>query len=196
MSGLDDAVRAVRAGRLVVLPTDTVYGIGTRADDPEATARLFAAKGRLSDAELPVFAPTTGAALRLAVFDDRAELLARAFWPGALTMVLPRTEESRDWALGGNSDTIGLRIPGHRLARAVTLGTGPLAISSANRSGSPVGTTCDELVAVFGDLVDVYLCEDEPLPSLASTVVDLTRPELAILRAGSVTEADLARALA
>ncbi len=178
-----------------MIPTDTVYGIGTRADDPKATTRLFAAKGRSRDAELPVFAPTTGSAQRLAVFDERADRLAQAFWPGVLTIVLPRAEESRDWDLGGDASTIGLRIPGHRLARAVTMGVGPLAITSANRSGEPVGTTCDELVGVFGDLVEVYLCEDEPLPTVASTVVDLTGPELVILRAGSVTGDDLARAL-
>ncbi len=195
MSGIDDAVRAVRAGKLVVLPTDTVYGIAARADDPRATAQLFVAKERSRDSGLPVFPPTTGAALRLAAFDQRAEHLARAFWPGALTMVLPRAEESRSFDLGGDPGTIGLRIPGHRLARAVTMGAGPIAISSANRSGEPVAMTCDELVGVFGDLVEIYLCEDDAPAAVASTVVDLTGPDLVILRAGSVTEDDLARAL-
>jgi tRNA threonylcarbamoyl adenosine modification protein (Sua5/YciO/YrdC/YwlC family) len=181
---VDEAVDAVRSGRLIVIPTDTVYGMAARPDDPAATGALFAAKGRPRDLTLPVLADGEAAARRLGGFDERADRLAAAFWPGALTLVLPRTDETRGWDLGGDRDTIGVRVPRHPLALAVLAGSGPLAVTSANRSGQPEATTCDELTEVFGDRVAVYLCEDEPLVGTASTVVDLTHGPPRILRAG------------
>ena len=192
---LDEAVAAVRAGRLIVLPTDTVYGIATRADDPKATARLFEAKRRDPGVDLPVFVASLDEAGRIARLDERSRALARAFWPGALTMVVPRASASEAWELGGSRGTIGLRVPGHRLALAVTAAAGPLAVTSANRSGEPVLTTSDELVAAFGDAVEVYLCEEAPLPTHASTVVDLTGPDLKVLREGPIAREALDEAL-
>jgi L-threonylcarbamoyladenylate synthase len=182
---IDDAVEAASAGRLIVLPTDTVYGIGTRPDDPDATAELFEAKGRPRDLELPVLIATREEAERIARFDQRAEGLAAAHWPGALTLVLDRTDASRSWDLGGNPATIGVRVPHHPIAVAVLARTGPLAVTSANRSGEPTPGSCDELAAVFGDAVDVYLCQPDPPPGVASTVVDLTG-DMRVLRAGAV----------
>lgn len=192
---LDRAIAAVRAGQLIVVPTDTVYGIATRADRAEATARLFAAKERDPSVDLPVFVASLEEAADVAGLDARARTLAHAFWPGRLTMVLPRSKRSGSWQLGASEGTIGLRIPGHPLALAVTQEAGPLAVTSANRSGEPVATTADELVAVFGDAVEVYLCEERPLPSHASTVVDVTGDDLVILREGPIGRAELNQAL-
>lgn len=182
-----EAAAAARAGRLIVLPTDTVYGLGTRPDDPAATARLFEAKGRPRDLTLPVLVATTAAAREIASFDVRAEALALAFWAGPLTLVLPRASASRGWDLGGDPGTVGVRMPHHPLALAVLARTGPLAVTSANRTGEPTPAGCDEVEGVFGDAVDVYLCQDEPLSGDASTVVDLAGGRARPLREGAVT---------
>lgn len=192
---IEQAAETALAGGLVVIPTDTVYGIGTRPDKPSATARLFEAKGRPRDLELPVLVPSTAAAREIASFDERAETLALRFWAGALTIVLPRTDRSRDWDLGGDPETIGVRMPHHPLALAVLARTGPLAVTSANRSGEPVLATCDELRSTFGDAVAVYLCLREPIEGAASTVVDLAHGEPRILRAGAVAEEGVFEAL-
>ncbi len=190
-----EAADAARAGRLIVLPTDTVYGLGTRPDDPVATARLFEAKARPHGLELPILAATAAEARTLARFDARADRLAGACWPGALTVVLPRTEASGGWELGGDPATVGVRVPHHPLALAVLAATGPLAVTSANRSGAPPARTCDELQAAFGDAVEVYLCQDEPLEGLASSVVDLAHGPARLLRAGSVASEVIERFL-
>jgi len=192
---VSEAADAARAGRLIVLPTDTVYGIGTRPDDPAATERLFDAKARPSDLELPILAATAAEARTLARFDARADRLAGACWPGALTLVLPRTGVSTGWELGGDPATVGVRVPHHPLALAVLAATGPLAVTSANRSGAPPARTCDDLQAAFGDAVDVYLCQDEPLEGMASSVVDLAHGSARLLRAGSVASEAIERFL-
>jgi tRNA threonylcarbamoyl adenosine modification protein (Sua5/YciO/YrdC/YwlC family) len=176
---------------LIVFPTDTVYGIGCRPDDADATRRLFDAKDRPRDLTLPVLTPTIPVARAIARFDDRAERLAFALWPGALTLVLPRTPASADWDLGGSADTIGVRVPDHPMALAV-LAAGPLATTSANRSGDPPATACDALVGAFGETVDVYLCQDEPLEGTASTVVSLVGA-LEVIRVGALDPTEIAR---
>ena len=188
---LADAIAAAQRGDLIVFPTDTVYGIGTRPDDPAATARLFEAKERPRGLTLPVLAATASLARRLATFDERADRLALELWPGPVTLVLPRSAMSRDWDLGGDDGTIGVRVPDHPMALAL-LGAGPLATTSANRSGAPPATTCGELVEAFGDSVDVYLCQDEPLVGAASTVVSLVG-DLQVLRVGSIDPETVAR---
>jgi tRNA threonylcarbamoyl adenosine modification protein (Sua5/YciO/YrdC/YwlC family) len=180
---------------LVVLPTDTVYGIGTRPDDASATRRLFEAKHRPRDLELPVLVPSVDVAVKLARVDDRARTLMEAFWPGPLTIVLPRAEASRRWDLGGDPDTVGVRWPRHLLARALLERTGPMAVTSANISGRGSPATCDELVTTFGEKVEVYLCQEEPLAGAASTVVDLAHGAPAVLRRGAITESDLVATL-
>lgn len=186
-----DARLAADRGGLIVFPTDTVYGIGCRPDVAAATARLFDAKERPRDLTLPVLAASTAAARAIARFDDRADRLACALWPGALTMVLPRTPVSESWDLGGEEATIGVRVPDHPMALAL-LATGPLATTSANRSGEPPATTCDALVEAFGEAVDVYLCQDDALAGAASTVVSLVG-ELEIVRVGAVDPTDIER---
>ena len=193
---IQDAAAAALAGELIVMPTDTVYGIGTRPDDPAATARLFEAKGRPRELELPVLVPSAGAARDVAVFDERAEVLVGRLWPGPLTIVLPRTDASRPWDLGGDPATVGVRMPHHPLALAVLARSGPLAVSSANRSGGPTPAECDGLTRTFGDIVAVFLCQDEPLAGRPSTVVDRSHGEPRILRAGALAEGDVLAALA
>lgn len=192
---VEEAANAALAGAAVVFPTDTVYGIGTRPDEPAATARLFDAKARPRDLELPVLVPSVQAAGEIAVFDERAEALAVAFWAGALTIVLPRTDASRGWDLGGDAGTIGVRMPNHALTLALLARTGPLAVSSANRSGEPPPATCEELRGVFGDAVAVYLCADGPLGQVASSVIDLSGREPRMLRTGTVSEDDVREVL-
>ena len=169
-----DAVAAAADGRLVVVPTDTVYGIGTRPDDAAATGRVFEAKGRPRELTLPVLAASLADAARVARLTERARALAARHWPGALTLVVPRTDASRGWDLGGDGETIGVRVPNHPVALALLERTGPLAVTSANRSGEPTPGTCDELRVIFGGAVAVYVCQPDPPPGVASTVVDLT----------------------
>jgi len=192
---LEQAAAAALEGMPIVFPTDTVYGIGTRPDDPAATAGLFEAKARPRDLELPVLVPTVQAARAIATFDVRADVLALSFWAGPLTIVLPRSEVSRGWDLGGDAATIGVRMPHHPLTLALLARTGPLAVSSANRSGEPTPSTCEELGGVFGDAVAVYLCADEPLGQVASSVVDLTGGEPRMLRVGAVSDDDVRETL-
>lgn len=194
-SPVTEAARVALEGSLVVFPTDTVYGLGTRPDDPTATGRIFEAKRREHDLALPVLVPTIEFARDVARLDAGAERLAQAFWPGALTLVLPRSDRSTTWSLGGEQTTIGIRVPAHPLARALLAAAGPLATTSANRSGEPPATTCDELRATFGDLVEVYLCEDRALVGRSSTVLDLAHGTPTLLRQGDLSARDIARFL-
>ena len=191
-AAIDAAVAAVGRGELVVLPTDTVYGIAARADDASATAAIFEAKGRPRDLTLPILVATEGEARRVAVFDGRATRLAAATWPGPVTLVLPRTERSRGWDLGGDGTSIGVRVPDDPVALELLRRTGPLAATSANRSGEPPAVDEDALRVAFGDRVAVYLIAEAPLTGSASSVVDLTGPEPVILRRGDVDPAVIA----
>jgi L-threonylcarbamoyladenylate synthase len=190
-----EAARAARAGSLIVFPTDTVYGLGTTPLEADATARVFEAKARPARLTLPILVASTELAHDVGIFDERAERLARAFWPGALSLVLPRTPSSAPWALGGDAGTVAVRVPAHPLARALLAEAGPLAVTSANRSGDPPATTCDGLRKAFGDLVAMYLCEEAPLEGAASTVLDLAHGPATILRSGDLDAATLGRFL-
>lgn len=192
---LGDAAAAALRGELIVFPTDTVYGLGTRPDDPAATGRVFEAKHRPADLELPVLVATTEVARSVGVFDERAEALAAACWPGPLTLVLPRGAAAAAWALGGDPATVGVRAPRHPLALALLAETGPLAVTSANRSGDPPAETCDELHTLFGELVAVYLCQGDRLEGKASTVLDLAHGPAAMLREGALPREALAELL-
>jgi len=184
------AARAVKGSSLVVLPTDTVYGIAARADRPRATGLLFSVKGRSRSLTLPVLAAGADDASKVAALDDRARALAERFWPGGLTLVLPRTTLARRWNLGDEKETVGVRVPDHPVALALLHRTGPLAVSSANVSGAPTPSDCRSLRTLFGQLVAVYLCAG-PIGGLASTVVDLSGPEPRILREGALPSADI-----
>jgi L-threonylcarbamoyladenylate synthase len=188
---LEDAIAAATRGELIVFPTDTVYGIGTRPDDASATARVFAAKRRPLERELPVLVASIEQARLVGVFDERADRLAGAFWPGGLTLVLPRASAAAGWDLGGDPTTVGVRMPHHVMALALLAGAGPLAVTSANRSDEPTPSDCEGLVRTFGDTVAIYLCQPEPPSGAPSTVLDLTGPEPIVRRDGAVGRAEL-----
>jgi L-threonylcarbamoyladenylate synthase len=181
-----DAARALRGAELVVLPTETVYGIACRPDDPAATARLFDAKARPRGLNLAILAASTAEALALTRASPHAAALAGRLWPGPLTMVLARAARTRDWALGEDGGTIGVRVPDLPIALALLARTGPLAVTSANRSGEAPAATREELVAAFGDAVAVYLTVGgAPGSGAPSTVIDLTDPlRIRLVRAG------------
>jgi L-threonylcarbamoyladenylate synthase len=168
------AVQALARGELVVLPTDTVYGLAARPQLPEATARLFEAKGRSRDLTLPVLLADRDGAGLVGTLDDRARRLAERFWPGPLTLVL------------NERGTIGVRVPDHDRTRALLAETGPLAVTSANMSGEPTPPDCDGVRSVLGDAVAVYLCDDPRPPGPPSTVLDLTGPDPRVLREGGL----------
>ena len=149
----------------------------------------------VTDLELPVLVPTVESARTIAAFDERADALAVAFWAGPLTIVLSRAQASLGWDLGGDPGTIGVRMPHHPLTLALLARTGPLAVSSANRSGEPTPSTCEELRDVFGEAVEIYLCADVPLGRVASSVVDLTGAKARMLRTGAISEYEVLEAL-
>jgi L-threonylcarbamoyladenylate synthase len=188
---LDLAAEALSLGELVVVPTDTVYGVAARPDLPGATERLFEAKQRPWHLTLPVLVAGTGDARRIAWMDVAADKLAARFWPGALTMVLPRTEVSMPWELGEARDTVGVRVPANEMVMELLARTGPLAVTSANRSGDPTPSDCAGVRVVLGDAVSVYLCTGVLDSDLPSTVVDLTGPEHQVLREGVIGARDI-----
>jgi L-threonylcarbamoyladenylate synthase len=191
---LDAAQRTVEAGGLVVMPTDTVYGVAGRPDVRAATDRIFDAKRRPRDLTLPVLVPDRAAAESVATFDDRARALAERFWPGGLTLVLSRAPAAAGWDLGHEAATVGVRIPAHDVPLAVLERTGPLAVTSANRSGDPTSPDCVGVQAALGEAVAVYLCAG-PCAGKPSTVVDLTGAEPLIRRDGAVDAARIRVAL-
>ena len=195
-AGIEAAERAVREGKLVVFPTDTVYGVGSRPDLPGATARIFEAKRRPPRLTLPILAADAARAAEVAELDERARALAERFWPGGLTMVLPRTEASREWDLGAERDTVGVRVPDHQVAQALLRRTGPLAVTSANRSGEPTPPTCGGVRDALGDAVAVYLCADHSVSGAqASTVIDLSGAEARVVREGAIPSDDVLASL-
>jgi L-threonylcarbamoyladenylate synthase len=187
---LADAVAALGRGDLVVVPTDTVYGLAARPDLPGATDRVFQAKQRPRDLTLPVLAADGTQAEQVARFGDAARTLADRFWPGALTLVLPRTEAASAWALGRDRDTVAVRVPADELTRSLLRMTGPLATTSANLSGQPTPAECDDVRAVFGDAVAVYLCRGR-LSGAASTIVSLAGPEPVVVREGALSSGEV-----
>lgn len=193
--GLAAAARAVRAGRLVVLPTDTVYGLGCDAFSADAVRSLLAAKNRGPDMPVPVLVGSwsTIDGLVLGVPQSARDLI-EAFWPGAVSLVLPHAP-SLAWDLGSTKGTVMLRMPLHPVALELLRDVGPMAVSSANISGSPPAVTAAEAEEQLGEKVGVYLDggrSGEPVPS---TIIDLTGDELRVLREGAVTSAAVAEVL-
>ncbi|MEN3536150.1 L-threonylcarbamoyladenylate synthase [Microbispora sp. ZYX-F-249] len=186
MTGLAEATAAVRRGELVVLPTDTVYGVGADAFTPSAVNALLEAKGRGRDIPVPVLVGTVRAANALVEsLGTYGQDLVDTFWPGPLTLIL-RANRSLSWDLGDAKGTVAVRMPLHPVALDLLKETGPMAVSSANRSGNPAATTADEAEEQLGDSVDVYLdggpCED----TVPSTIVDLTTAVPRVLRKGAI----------
>jgi tRNA threonylcarbamoyl adenosine modification protein (Sua5/YciO/YrdC/YwlC family) len=180
LSGVRLARAVIGRGELVVIPTDTVYGIAADAFSPAAVQRLLDAKGRGRDSPPPVLIPSieTLDALAESVPDEVRALVA-AFWPGGLTVILP-ARSSLNWDLGDARGTVALRMPSNRVALALLAETGPLAVSSANLTGKPAARTSAAARADLGDSVGVYLSDGEVgtehagAPDPSSTIVDAT----------------------
>ncbi len=186
-AGLTAAARAVRSGQLVVLPTDTVYGLGCDAFSGTAARSLLKAKKRGPDMPVPVLVGSwsTIDGLVLGVPKAARELI-EAFWPGGLSLVLPHAP-SLAWDLGSTKGTVMLRMPLHPVALELLRDVGPMAVSSANISGSPPPSTMSGAVRQLGDSVGVYLDGGNSGDPVASTVVDLTGDNPLVLRQGAVT---------
>jgi L-threonylcarbamoyladenylate synthase len=188
------ARQAIKDGECIVLPTDTVYGIGVDAFSAEAVQRLLDAKNRGRDMPPPVLIGEPALIRTLAAdVPGTANALVERHWPGALTVIC-RIQPSLRMDLGDTEGTIALRVPHHELARDILRRTGPMAVSSANISGRPASLTCDEAIDQLGDSVSVYL-DGGPLGSAGgapSTIVDFTNHEDGeVLRRGAISVATL-----
>ncbi|WP_245927110.1 L-threonylcarbamoyladenylate synthase [Nocardioides silvaticus] len=195
-AAIDAAALAIQRGQLVVLPTDTVYGLAADAFDPGAVSRLLEAKGRGREMPPPVLVSTATTLDALASkVPDYARALTGAFWPGPLTVVC-HEQPSLRWDLGETRGTVAVRMPDHALARDILDRTGPLAVSSANLTGEPAATTGAEAVSMLGDRVSVIV-DGGPTPgAVPSTIVDVTGDRPRVLRLGAISVAELDEALA
>jgi len=190
---IDIAAEALRRGDLVAFPTETVYGLGGDATNDRAVARIFEAKGRPRFNPLIVHFPDRAAAEACVVFNDRAALLADRFWPGALTLVLPRRKGCKlSLLVSAGLDTVAVRVPAHPDARRLLRTAGlPVAAPSANRSGRLSPTTAAHVAGDLGDAVAVILDGGPCAIGLESTVLDLSGPRRAILRQGGVAQEEI-----
>lgn len=191
----DKAVAALRAGEVVAVPTDTVYGFAVDPSVPDATARIFAMKRRPDHIDLPILIADPAEAEALAAtgaWSPAAARLAKRFWPGPLTVIVAR-RPGIDWELGAAADTIGIRCPDHDLVRKLGRAVGPLAVTSANRHGHPPLEVAEMVRERFAGELAVVLdggrCSGSP-----STVVDLTSPELRCVRQGGIPWAQVVAA--
>jgi L-threonylcarbamoyladenylate synthase len=191
------AAALLRRGKLVAFPTETVYGLGADATDEQAAARIFAAKGRPRFNPLIVHVPGLAEAEDIAVFDERAREIAAQFWPGPLTLVLPRRETSGIALLAcAGLDTVAVRAPAHSVAQALLRATGrPLAAPSANRSGQVSPTTAEHVATELGRRAALILDGGPCAVGVESTVLDLTGAIPALLRPGGVTFEELSTVL-
>lgn len=194
--GLRAAVSAVGRGELVVLPTDTVYGIGADAFDRDAVDRLLEAKGRDRAMPSPVLVASADALHELATgFSDQGWALVEAFWPGGLTLVA-RHQPSLTWDLGETHGTVAVRMPSDPVALALLAETGPMAVSSANLTGHPSPQDCDAARDMLGDSVAVYLDGGPTEAAVASSIVDVTGPVPVLKRAGAISAEQLRKVVA
>lgn len=185
--GISAAVDAARSGRLVVLPTDTLYGLGCDAFDNQAVATLLATKRRGPDMPVPVLVGSWDTIRGLVrEYPPMTESLVKAFWPGGLSIVVPQAP-SLPWNLGDTRGTVMLRMPLHPVAIELLREVGPLAVSSANVSGQPPATTVAQAREQLGDSVAVYLDGGPCAIGAPSTIVDLTGAAPRIVREGAVT---------
>lgn len=202
LTGMRQARQAIGRGDLVVIPTDTVYGVAADAFNATAVARLLAAKGRGRQSPPPVLVAGLSTLRALvAEVPEPVERLVEAFWPGGLTIVLP-AQPSLSWDLGETRGTVAVRMPAHRLALELLEETGPLAVSSANLTGMAAGITAEDAQEMLRDSVAVYLSDGPSKTGIASTIVDATslvgggaEPLVRVLREGAVDRARLREVL-
>jgi tRNA threonylcarbamoyl adenosine modification protein (Sua5/YciO/YrdC/YwlC family) len=193
--GVPAASAAIRRGEVIVLPTDTVYGIGCDAFDANAVASVLAAKGRGRDMPPPVLIPTARTAQGLATaVPDYAQRLMEKFWPGPLTVVL-KAQTSLHWDLGETNGTVALRVPDHEVTLELLGDVGPMAVTSANTTGDPAARTVDEALAMLGESVAVYLDAGPSGEGEPSTIIDCTGDAPVTLRLGAIPQADIDAAL-
>lgn len=188
------ATTVLRRGGLVVFPTDTVYGVGAAVDRPEAVGRIYHVKGRPLDRPIPVLISSLDQIERLATsVDERVLRLAQAFWPGALTIVLP----AQEWLpeeIVRDTGAVGLRMPDHPVALAIIEASGgALATTSANRSGEREAQTADEAFAALGDRVELIIDGGRAPGGVPSTVVAVSGDTLEVLRVGALDPAQIER---
>ncbi|MET3960741.1 L-threonylcarbamoyladenylate synthase [Marmoricola sp. OAE513] len=195
-AGLAAATTAIRAGELVVLPTDTVYGIGADAFDPVAVARLLEAKGRGREMPPPVLvgSPATLDALATQL-PEWARVLVEHYWPGPLTIVV-RQQSSLQWDLGETRGTVAVRMPHDQVALELLARTGPLAVSSANLTGRPAATNADDAAEMLSAQVAVILDGGPTSDDRPSTIVDCTGDQPRLLRLGAISAEELRTVLA
>lgn len=195
-AGRDEAVRVLRAGGLVGLPTDTTYGLAADLASPGAIERLFAAKRRPPDRGIVLLLADTTQAATIGAWPVAAEALAVAFWPGGLTLVVPQRDDlDLPVSLTGGASTIGLRVPDHAAPRALATAVGPLPTTSANMSGAPEAPDAPSVAETFGDAVDLVLDGGPARGIRASTVVDCSVERPVVLRLGAIAAEDLAGVL-
>ncbi|MFI7242254.1 L-threonylcarbamoyladenylate synthase [Streptomyces qinglanensis] len=190
-TGLREAASAVRRGELVVLPTDTVYGVGADAFSADAVGDLLEAKGRGRGMPSPVLVGSPNTLHGLVTdFSEAAWELVDAFWPGALTLVA-RHQPSLTWDLGETHGTVAVRMPLHPVAIELLNEFGPMAVSSANLSGHPAPKDCDEAQEMLGESVAVYLDGGPTQDNVPSSIVDVTGAVPVLLRAGAIDADEL-----
>jgi L-threonylcarbamoyladenylate synthase len=191
-SGREEAARTLRAGGIVALPTDTVYGIGVDLVAAGGIERLFEAKRRPTERAIVLLLADAAQARELATWPPTADRLATAFWPGGLTIVVEqRADRPLPGDLTGGRTTIGLRVPDHPCPRALAAAVGPLPVTSANLSGAPDALSAAEVVEQLGDAVDLVLDGGRSRGGRPSTVVDCSGDRLRILRTGAISASDL-----
>ncbi len=189
--GIAQAQDALSRGEVVVLPTDTVYGIGADAFSPQAVAVLLAAKGRSRAMPPPVLIGRAEVMDALAIdVPEAARALAGAFWPGAMTLIL-QAQPSLHWDLGETHGTVALRMPADELALDLLGATGPLAVSSANRTGMDAATSVEEAQQMLAESVSVYLDGGARSSSAASTIIDATVTPPRVVRQGALPLAEI-----
>lgn len=185
--GLETAAAAIRRGELVVLPTDTVYGVAADAFAPEAVGDLLTAKGRGRDMPVPVLVSSTQMLSGVVEsMGEQATALTERFWPGPLSVVVRHPAHLR-WDLGETRGTVLVRMPDNPIAVDLISRTGPLAVSSANRSGHPPATTMLDARLQLGAAVSVYLDGGPCAAAVPSTIVDLTAETPRLLRVGALS---------
>ncbi len=198
LTGMRLAKVALQRNQLVVLPTDTVYGIAADAFSPSGVQALLDAKGRTAQSPPPVLIGNIDTLKALADYVPEIALkLAEVFWPGALTMIF-KAQPALSWELGDTKGTVALRMPDHKIALALLAETGPLAVSSANLTGEPAATTCQQAVEYLEKSVEVFLDAGNSPKGEASTILDLTSitPEnpdgkIRIVRLGALKKAKI-----